>query len=231
MFATSSSSVLGVASNQASRISSSSASLVERSDSASTFASFHLRAPRAVSASAHNAARTPLTLLAAIDAPVPVQQQTTPWAARPSATSRAAASLAQAQSSRSESFSAPWTTGSCPRRRSSSTTASARPVRSSAATAIRMGASMPAAGDIVASVSAAPGETEIMKVGRHLAAALPGSARHPMKVLDERAMELASQDAELRAALFRFVDVVTASSDLDDLARYLTGVRDEVDDR
>ena len=82
-----------------------------RSDSASTFASFHLRAPRAVSASPQSAARTPGTLFAAIDAPVPVQQQTMPWSARPSATSRAAASLAHAQSSRSSSPSAPCTTG------------------------------------------------------------------------------------------------------------------------
>ena len=73
-----------------------------RSDSASTLASFQRRAPAAVSASAHSAARMPATLLAAIDAPVPVQQHTTPWSARPSATSRAAASLAQAQSSRSD---------------------------------------------------------------------------------------------------------------------------------
>src|SRR6185437_4219698 len=42
---------LGSASNQPSRISSRTASLVVRSDSASTFASFHFRAPRAVSAS------------------------------------------------------------------------------------------------------------------------------------------------------------------------------------
>jgi RHH-type proline utilization regulon transcriptional repressor/proline dehydrogenase/delta 1-pyrroline-5-carboxylate dehydrogenase len=105
------------------------------------------------------------------------------------------------------------------------------PVRSSAATAIRMAASMPAAGDIVASVSAAPPETEVLEVGRDLAAALPGTGRHPIKVLDERAMELASQDAELRAALFRFVDVVPACRDLDDLARHLTGFLDEVDDR
>ena len=108
-------------------------SLVVRSDSASTFASFHFLAPRAVSASPQRAARTPGTLFAAIDAPVPVQQQTTPWSARPSATSRAAASLAHAQSSRSSSLSAPCTIGSWPRRRSSSTTDSATPVRSSAA--------------------------------------------------------------------------------------------------
>ena len=71
MLAASSGSALGSPANQASRISSSSASLVVRSDSASTLASFHLRAPAAVSASAHSAARTPSTLFAAIDAPVP----------------------------------------------------------------------------------------------------------------------------------------------------------------
>jgi proline dehydrogenase len=74
-------------------------------------------------------------------------------------------------------------------------------------------------------------EDEILAIGRDLAAAFPGAARHPMKVLDDRAMDLASQDAELRAALFRFVDVVPACRDLDDLARHLTGFLDEVDDR
>ena len=67
----------GAAANHASRISSSSACDVVRRLSASTFASFHLRAPSAVCASAHSAARMPGTLFAAIDAPVPVQQQTT----------------------------------------------------------------------------------------------------------------------------------------------------------
>src|SRR5919197_1937924 len=142
MFATSSGSVLGAAANQASRISCSSASDVARRLSASTFASFHLRAPSAVGASPHSAARTPSTLLAAIDAPVPVQQQTTAWSARPSATSRAAASEAHAQSSRSASSSAPCVTTSWPRLRSSSTTASAIPTRSSAATEMRMGSMM-----------------------------------------------------------------------------------------
>src|SRR6476619_3737198 len=41
-------------------------------------------------------------------------------------------------------------------------------------------------------------------------------------------MDLASQDDELRAALFRFVDVVPACRSLDDLARHLTGFLDEV---
>ena len=70
-----------------------------------------------------------------------------------------------------------------------------------------------------------------MAIGRDLAAAFPGPARHPLKALDDRAMDLASHDAELRAALFRFVDVVPACRDLDDLARHLTGFLDEVDER
>ncbi len=44
-------------------------------------------------------------------------------------------------------------------------------------------------------------------------------------------MALASHDAELRAALFRFVDVTPACRSLDDLARHLAGYLDEVDDR
>ena len=76
MLARSSASADGSPPNQASRISPSSASEVLRRLSASTLASFQRRAPAAVAASAHSAARTPSTLLAAIEAPVPVQQQT-----------------------------------------------------------------------------------------------------------------------------------------------------------
>jgi proline dehydrogenase len=70
-----------------------------------------------------------------------------------------------------------------------------------------------------------------MEVGRSIHAAFPGKSRHPLRALDERAMELASQDAELRAALFRFVDVTPACRSLDDLARHLTGYLEEVDER
>jgi RHH-type proline utilization regulon transcriptional repressor/proline dehydrogenase/delta 1-pyrroline-5-carboxylate dehydrogenase len=79
--------------------------------------------------------------------------------------------------------------------------------------------------------AAAASEADILAVGRDLAAALPGTSRNPLKVIDERAMELASQDAELRAALFRFVDVVPACRSLDDLASHLTGFLEEVGDR
>jgi len=44
-------------------------------------------------------------------------------------------------------------------------------------------------------------------------------------------MELASRDQELRAALFRLVDVTPACRSLDDLARHLTAYLDEVDER
>ena len=84
--------------------------------SASAFASFQRLAPAAVAASVQSAARTPATLFAAIEAPVPgPAADHRLLGARPSATSRAAASLAQAQSSRSSASSAPWTIGSCPR--------------------------------------------------------------------------------------------------------------------
>jgi RHH-type proline utilization regulon transcriptional repressor/proline dehydrogenase/delta 1-pyrroline-5-carboxylate dehydrogenase len=51
-----------------------------------------------------------------------------------------------------------------------------------------------------------------------------------MRAIDARAMELASSDEELRAALFRFVDVVPACRSLDDLARHLTSFLQEVPD-
>ncbi len=73
-------------------------------------------------------------------------------------------------------------------------------------------------------------EAEIRRIGADLAAAFPSSARHPMRALDARAMELASSDQELRAALFRFVDVMPACRSMDDLARHLTSLLSEVPD-
>jgi proline dehydrogenase len=71
-------------------------------------------------------------------------------------------------------------------------------------------------------------ESELGEIGRRLAAAMPVT-RNPLKAFDEKAMDLASQDAELKAALFRFVDVVPACRSLDDLARHLTGFLGEVE--
>jgi proline dehydrogenase len=77
--------------------------------------------------------------------------------------------------------------------------------------------------------SAAAVERDLRDVGRELAARFPPRTRHPMRALDAKAMELSSQDAELRAALFRFVDVTPACHSLDDLARHLAGYLDEID--
>jgi RHH-type proline utilization regulon transcriptional repressor/proline dehydrogenase/delta 1-pyrroline-5-carboxylate dehydrogenase len=71
-------------------------------------------------------------------------------------------------------------------------------------------------------------EAELHEIGKRMAAAMPVT-RNPLKAIDEKAMDLASQDAELKAALFRFVDVVPACRNLDDLARHLTGFLGEVE--
>jgi RHH-type proline utilization regulon transcriptional repressor/proline dehydrogenase/delta 1-pyrroline-5-carboxylate dehydrogenase len=73
-------------------------------------------------------------------------------------------------------------------------------------------------------------QAELQHVGRDLAAAFPGASRNPVRAIDARAMEMAAGDRELRAALFRFVDVAPACHSLDDLARHLTGFLEEVPD-
>jgi RHH-type proline utilization regulon transcriptional repressor/proline dehydrogenase/delta 1-pyrroline-5-carboxylate dehydrogenase len=74
-------------------------------------------------------------------------------------------------------------------------------------------------------------EAELQRIGRELAESFPARSRHPLKAVDERAMELASRDMELRAALFRLVDVTPATRSLDDLARHLGEYLGQVDDR
>jgi proline dehydrogenase len=74
-------------------------------------------------------------------------------------------------------------------------------------------------------------EEQVQRVGRSLAEAFPSTARHPLRTLDSKAMELTAADAELRAALFRLVDVTPACRSLDDLASHLTGYLGEVEER
>ena len=68
-------------------------------------------------------------------------------------------------------------------------------------------------------------------MGRMLHESFPSPSRHPVKALDQRAMQLTAGDQELKAALFRFVDVTPACRSLDDLARHLVGFLSEVDER
>src|SRR3954447_9018385 len=74
-------------------------------------------------------------------------------------------------------------------------------------------------------------EEELQTIGRSIHAAFPARQRNPLRALDARAMELAAHDQELRAALFRLVDVTPACTSLDDLARHLTAFLDEVDEQ
>jgi RHH-type proline utilization regulon transcriptional repressor/proline dehydrogenase/delta 1-pyrroline-5-carboxylate dehydrogenase len=74
-------------------------------------------------------------------------------------------------------------------------------------------------------------DTRILEIGSRLDHAFPKRSRNPMRALDDRAMEYASRDAELRAALFRLVDVTPATRSLDDLARHLTEYLDDVEER
>src|SRR3954467_10055269 len=74
-------------------------------------------------------------------------------------------------------------------------------------------------------------EHDLFEIGRDLAARFPPRTRHPMRALDAKAMELSAQDAELRAALFRFVDVTPACHSLDELARHLAGYLEDVDQK
>src|SRR3954454_15023857 len=68
-----------------------------------------------------------------------------------------------------------------------------------------------------------PPAHDVVEIGRALAAKFPPRTRHPVRALDAKAMELSAQAAELRAALFRFVDVTPACNSLDELARHLAG--------
>ncbi|HEV2873832.1 MAG TPA: proline dehydrogenase family protein [Thermoleophilaceae bacterium] len=74
-------------------------------------------------------------------------------------------------------------------------------------------------------------EDDLLAIGRAIHTAFPTRTRNPFRALDHKAMELASQDQELRAALFRFVDVTPACRNLDDLARHLTAYLEEVEER
>jgi RHH-type proline utilization regulon transcriptional repressor/proline dehydrogenase/delta 1-pyrroline-5-carboxylate dehydrogenase len=71
----------------------------------------------------------------------------------------------------------------------------------------------------------------ILEVGQALAAGMRSSRPRPSRAVDDRAMKLAAKDRELRAALFRLVDVTPAARNLDDLGHHLSGLLESVDER
>ena len=71
----------------------------------------------------------------------------------------------------------------------------------------------------------------MQRIGRELAERFPSPARHPLRSLDQKAMQLASEDEQVRAALFRLVDVPPACRSLDDLASHLSGYLEQVPER
>jgi proline dehydrogenase len=73
-------------------------------------------------------------------------------------------------------------------------------------------------------------EREIVEVGRDLVERFPNTARHPLRALDERVLRASTRDRELRAALFRLVDVTPACRSLDDLAKHLADFAEEVEE-
>jgi RHH-type proline utilization regulon transcriptional repressor/proline dehydrogenase/delta 1-pyrroline-5-carboxylate dehydrogenase len=74
-------------------------------------------------------------------------------------------------------------------------------------------------------------EAAVQEIGRELASAFPSQARHPLRSLDQKAMELAARDAQLSAALFRLVDVTPACASVDELGSHLIAYLDEVPER
>jgi proline dehydrogenase len=61
----------------------------------------------------------------------------------------------------------------------------------------------------------------VREIGRELVEAMPRQALHPLRRLEQRAITRVAEDRELRAAVFRFVDVAPACRSREDLARHL----------
>ncbi len=73
-------------------------------------------------------------------------------------------------------------------------------------------------------------DAEILAVGTALSEAMSQAPRRPARAVDERAMRASTRDPELRAALFRLVDVTPACRNLDDLGHHLAGMLDSVEE-
>src|SRR3954454_14732034 len=72
-------------------------------------------------------------------------------------------------------------------------------------------------------------EPRVRDLGRRIAAGQATAGRSRARVLEDRGMELLSRDPQLRAALFRLVDVAPACSGPRELAAHLASLLGEVE--
>jgi proline dehydrogenase len=79
-----------------------------------------------------------------------------------------------------------------------------------------------------AAALAPPSQAAVETAGRRLIAALPRSGRNPLDAGYAFGMEVVSGDPELRAALFRLVDVAPTCRTLDDLGLHLDALLGEI---
>jgi proline dehydrogenase len=70
--------------------------------------------------------------------------------------------------------------------------------------------------------SSDPVDREIYEIGRAIAEALPRPSLRPLQVLDRRVNKLVADDAALRAALFRFVDVMPVCNSSEEVVGHFT---------
>jgi proline dehydrogenase len=87
------------------------------------------------------------------------------------------------------------------------------------------------AGTRSASIETPGLEARVQEVGRELATGSPAGLKNPLRAIDDRAMSVAAHDRELRAAMFRLVDVTPACRNVDDLGHHLASLAGEVSDR
>jgi proline dehydrogenase len=64
-------------------------------------------------------------------------------------------------------------------------------------------------------------ENALRKIGDQIVGAMPAQSLHPLRRLEQHAMTRVAEERELRAAVFRFVDVAPACRSREDLARHL----------
>ncbi|HEY1776160.1 MAG TPA: proline dehydrogenase family protein [Solirubrobacteraceae bacterium] len=87
-----------------------------------------------------------------------------------------------------------------------------------------------AAPDPAIAVDPAALQAEIERIGAAIAGARPGAITHPLRSADKHAMRLATGDEELRAALFRLVDVTPACRNVEDIGAHLASFTADIQD-